>query len=373
MADERNFPDIEFVNADTNAIMDELVADFERVAERKLYPADPVRVVLMFLATVMSQERVIMNKAAKQNVPRFAEGKYLDSLGEIFGDVYRMQAVPAHTELEFEISEIQENEIIIPQGTRVSADGINFATDEETLIKAGDLTVQVPATCEVPGTIGNGFAVGQITACVDIFPFFKAVRNITESGGGADRETDAELYERMRASVDEYSTAGSAGAYAYKVKSSSPLVGDVLVTSPSPGAVDIRFVCKDGSIPNEELLEIARAAVSEDKERPLTDVVTVSAPEIVLFDVDIEFWVVEGSGLSLEAAKAQIEDGVNEYIEWQITKMKRDIIPERLAKAVMLDGIKRVKINSPVYTAVGNTQIAQAGNVKIVCGGYEDE
>lgn len=371
--DNRNFPDIEFVNADTNTIMEEMIADFERLAERKLYPADPMRVVLNYLANVISHERVIMNEAARQNVPRFASGKYLDSLGEIFGNVTRMQAMPAHTDLEFEISEAQEDGIIIPQGTRVSTDGINFATDKETLIKAGELTVQVPATCEVPGTIGNGFAVGQITACVDIFPFFKAVRNITESGGGADTETDAELYERMRASVDEYSTAGSAGAYAYKVKSSSPLVGDVIVTSPSPGAVDIRFVCKDGSIPNEELLEIARAAVSEDAERPLTDVVRVSPPETVPFDIDIEFWVIDGSGLSLETARAQIEDAVNEYIEWQVTKMKRDIIPERLAKAVMLDGIKRLTINSPTYTAVGENQIAQAGNVKIICGGYEDE
>lgn len=373
MADERNFPDIEFVNSDASAILDELIADFEAAAGRKLYPADPVRVVLDFTAQVIAHERVIMNEAARQNVPRFADGVYLDSLGEIFGNVYRMQAVPAHTDLEFEITEEQENEVIIPQGTRVLADEIYFATDEETLIKAGELTVQVPATCEVPGTIGNGFEIGQITTCADVFPFFKAVRNITESGGGADTETDAELYERMRESVDTYSTAGSAGAYAYMVKSSSPLVGDVLVTSPSPGTVDIRFICKDGSIPDEELLEIASAAVSEQAERPLTDVVTVSPPETVPFDVNIEFWVIDGSGLSLETAKAQIESAVNDYISWQTTKMKRDIIPERLAKTVMLDGIKRVKINSPVYTAVGNNQIAQVGSVKIVCGGYEDE
>lgn len=197
MADERNFPDIEFVNADTNAILEELIADFERIAERKLYPADPIRVVLSYLAQVIAHERVIMNEAARQNVPRFAEGVYLDSLGEIFGNVFRMQAVPAHTDLEFSISEPQEDAVIIPKGTRVSADGINFATDEETLIKAGELTVQVAATCEVPGTIGNGFAIEQITTCVDIFPYFEAVRNITESGGGY--RPDAHYFSRRSA------------------------------------------------------------------------------------------------------------------------------------------------------------------------------
>ena len=243
MSDERAFPDISFVDSDALAILSEMIAGYEAETGRTLYPADPVRVLLNYVAAVISQERAKINDSAKMNVPRFARGDYLDSLAEIFRGVERLEAVPAECMLKFSISSAQDTGVIIPAGTRATADGsITFSTVSDIVIPAGEVSGAVKAVCDIPGTVGNGYLAGQIKSCVDIFPYFSAVENLDTTGGGSDRESDSGLYERMRESVEGYSTAGPAGAYIYHAKSSSALIEDVTATSPSAGNVDIRVL-----------------------------------------------------------------------------------------------------------------------------------
>lgn len=109
--------------------------------------------------------------------------------------------------LKFSISAAQETGVIIPAGTRATADGsITFSTVSDIVIPAGEVSGAVKAVCDIPGTVGNGYLAGQIKSCVDIFPYFSAVENLDTTGGGSDRETDSGLYERMRESVEGYST-----------------------------------------------------------------------------------------------------------------------------------------------------------------------
>ena len=88
-----------------------------------------------------------------------------------------------------------------------------FATLEDLTIPAGQRTGNVEAECQTEGESGNGFVPGQINQPIDVFPYYESVENITESAGGADRESDAAFYERMRESVETYSTAGPLGGY----------------------------------------------------------------------------------------------------------------------------------------------------------------
>lgn len=126
----------------------------------------------------------------------------------------------------------------IPAGTRATPDGeIVFATLEDLTIPAGQRTGSVEAECQIEGENGNGFVPGQINQPIDVFPYYESVENITESAGGADRESDAAFYERMRESVETYSTAGPLGGYEYFAKSASALIADVKATSPEPGEV----------------------------------------------------------------------------------------------------------------------------------------
>ncbi len=370
--DNRSFPDITFVESDTESIAASMINGYEQKTGRTLYPADPTRLLLLFVAQVISQERAIMNDIAKQNVPRYARGEKLDSLSEIFKDVQRLDAVSARTTLKFEISELQSIATIIPTGTRATVDGqIMFSTEEDTEIPAGEMSVTVSAVCNIPGTVGNGFLPGQVANCVDLFPFFKAVSNITETGGGSDPETDEEFYERMRQSVESYSTAGPSGSYIYHAKSASPLVADVTAYSPEAGKVDVRVLCEWGALPDEELLNIISDTLNDSKIRPMTDYVTVQAPEVVPFDIDITYYV--DNGMSLEYAATEVSKAVEQYIKWQTARIGRDINPSYLIQLIMQTGVKRVNVAAPVYAPISSTEVALLGTKTVNSGGYEDE
>lgn len=374
MSDKSFFPEITFVESDTETIAESLISGFEKVIGRPLYPADPVRILLQFAAQVLSQERAIINQSAKRNVPRYAKGQYLDSLCELFYGVERLQATSAQCSVEFSLTEPQEAIQIIPRGTRVTMDGsLLFSLEEDLVIPPGETAGVGRVICETPGTVGNGFLPGQIAVCVDVYPYYKTAVNITESAGGSDTESDAELYERMRQSLESCSTAGPAGAYVYHAKSVSNLISDVKAYSPAPGEVDVRVMCDDGKLPEKELLDKVSATLNDYKVRPLTDHVTVRAPSVRQFDIDLTFYLTEGGGMSIAAAEAIVGEAVEDYIGWQVSKMGRDINPSMLIQKVMQTGVKRVEVTSPAFVVLSDIEVAQVGKISITNGGYEYE
>ena len=83
------YPEIEFVETDVETIENSMIALFELMYEqetgkkKKVYPASPERLFISWAAAVIVQQRILINETAKKNVPRYAEGKYLDSLAEL--------------------------------------------------------------------------------------------------------------------------------------------------------------------------------------------------------------------------------------------------------------------------------------------------
>lgn len=370
----REYPDIHFVDTDTNTVVNALIQSYEAFTGRTLYPADPARLFILWVADIIIQERVNIDFSARQNVPRYAEGEYLDSLAELFKDAYRLEPEKAKTTLRFTLSIPLEVATIVPAGTRVTVDGeIIFQTLQALTIPAGDLFGDVEAECQTAGEIGNGFVPGQITQLIDIFPYFGSVENVSESDGGADEESDAAFYERMRESVETFSTAGPLGAYEYYAKSASALIVDVKATSPEPGEVDVRVLLSGGQLPGEEILKEVLDILNADKVRPLTDHVTVAAPETVPYDIDFTYWTQEGGAISDDKVAENIAAAVRTFKEWQGAKMGRDVNPSYLISLLMQAGAKRVKVRSPVDTVVPDNAVAVIGETTVVNGGAENE
>lgn len=370
----REYPDIHFVDTDTNTVVNALIQSYEAFTGRTLYPADPARLFILWVADIIIQERVNIDFSARQNVPRYAEGEYLDSLAELFKDAYRLEPEKAKTTLRFTLSIPLEVATIVPAGTRVTVDGeIIFQTMKALTIPAGDLFGDVEAECQTAGEIGNGFVPGQITQLIDIFPYFGSVENVSESDGGADEESDAAFYERMRESVETFSTAGPLGAYEYYAKSASALIVDVKATSPEPGEVDVRVLLSGGQLPGEEILKEVLDILNADKVRPLTDHVTVAAPETVPYDIDFTYWTQEGGAISDDKVAENIAAAVRTFKEWQGAKMGRDVNPSYLISLLMQAGAKRVKVRSPVDTVVPDNAVAVIGETAVVNGGAENE
>lgn len=385
MSNEK-YPDISFVDTNTEKLVNSLITSYEAFADRKLYPADPVRLFILWIANIIVQERIIINESAKQNVPRYAEGEYLESLAEIFKGTSRLQAQPATTVLRFYISAMQASAQTIPKGTRATLNGeIIFETTEAANIPPGALYADAAAQCTTTeidaltgkevtiGAKGNGFVAGQISQIIDLFPYYDKVENITTTNGGTDKETDKAFYERLSDSVESFSTAGPYGAYVYWAKSASAKITDVKPTNPEPGVVDIRILLENGEVPDEQMLQLVLDTVNSDSVRPLTDLVRVSAPDVVNYNIDVTYYISTQSENSTAAIQQKVNTALDNYKKWQSEKMGRDINPSKLSELLMGAGIKRIEIKSPIFTPVNETSIAILENKKVIYGGVEDE
>ena len=377
---KREYPDIEFVETDTETIENSMIALFELMYKemtgktKKVYPASPERLFIAWAASIVIQQRIIINETAKKNVPRYANGKYLDSLGELFKDTFRLPEARASAVFRFYISETQPQSVIVPKGTRINFDGeIVFSTTEELEIAAGDSYGDVLGECQTPGIVGNNIAAGQIKEIVDTYDFFWKVENITRTAGGADKESDQSYYERLRESMEGFSTAGPVGGYIYHVKSVSTAIADVTATSPEPGLVDIRVLLNGGEMPTEATMQEIQDALNASTVRPLTDRVIVSKPEEVPFSVDVTIYLPRYSQTSSTIIERDARSAVAAYIKWQTEKMGRDINPSRLHNFLMEAGLKRAEIRKPDFTVVPETSVARLTGETVLNGGTEDE
>ena len=370
-----NLPEAEFVDTDTEALVNKLIAGYESITKRKLYPADPARAFILWLADVIIQERVLINESAKQNLPRYAEGKNLDSLSEIFHNVPRLEPEAAKTTLRFYLTKTLTEDFIITDTMEVTVDGtINFDTVGHIIFKAGADYADVPAVCTTAGEIGNGFVPGQVDKLVsDEFLYFNEVMNITETAGGSEAEKDAAYYNRMRESEESYTTAGSRGSYIYHAKSVSAQISDVSAESPQPGVADIRIMLYNGELPDKELIDKVRDYLSGDEIRPMTDTVLVAAPDTVEFDINIKYFISKEKELSTNDIKQAVALAVENYILWQTSKMGRDINPSYFNAMLMESGIKRVEITAPVFTQIPKGSVAVVKEESVTFGGVEDE
>ena len=364
---------INFVNTNTQALEKEIFTKYENLIGKNLSPANPERLFLETITYLITLLKFDINHTANQNLLPFAKGQALDKLGELVG-VYRLPAQPARTTLRFYTDSPKTFDIVIPQNTKATPDQkIFFKTTQEAVIKAGNTFVDVEAVCEEAGTIGNGFLPSQINMLATPLPYITAVENITISMYGTDIESDEHLKERIRLAPESFSNAGSKGAYIFHTKSAHQDITDVSVFSPQAGVVKVVFILKDEQIPDADMINTVKAYLNDEKIRPLTDQVLVEAPQAVNYDIDFTYYILKGYEPLQAQIQQQVEKAVQEYILWQKTKIGRDILPEELiSRLKAIQGVYRIDITKPVYTALSQEQLAVANNISINYGGAID-
>lgn len=385
MPDEMNaiksLPDISFIdNKDIDQVRQEMVADYESFISEAtgqtvtLERSSVHRMELYAAAAQIYQAMQYIDRQGKQSILKYSYSDFLDNLA-IFKGVTRNPATPATTTLRFTLSAERDTATGIPQGTRVSTAGaIYFATDVYEEIPAGSTTVDVPATCTVAGTDGNGFAAGELATIVDPIPYVASVTNTTATEGGAEIESDDDLAERVFLAPGAYSTAGPEDGYLYHAKAYSAAIGDVVATSnQAAGTVDIVFIMADGSTPGEEMIEGLEGYLQGKTIRPMTDLVRVAAPQEVTYTINLTYYINRSDSAKAVTIQAAVAQAVADYQTWQ-RAIGRDINPSQLVRMVMDAGAKRVTVTAPTYTAVDATKVsALQGDAVISYGGLEDD
>ncbi len=364
--------DVKFIQDDPLFYEQELVKQYETLTGRTLYPADPERLILNLQTYALALINNNINYTGRQNLLAYASGQFLDALAELY-NIKRLPAQPAKTILRFSIDEPLGFDVVIPAGTRVSAGEIVFKTTEEAKIQTGKTYVDIPAECETAGTIGNGFSIGQINQLLDHLPYITKVENIVMSMYGLDAEDDERFRERIRLSIERFSNAGSREAYIYHTKTAHQLIDDVKVYSPSPGVVKVLFLLQDGELPNTEMIDLVKKYLSDEKVRPLTDQVIVSAPQTVSYAINLEYYIHRKDEAKVSYIQQNIEKAIQDFILWTGSKIGRDILPEELVKRVKEAGAYRVRVISPVYTQISIEQVAKGIIERIQYGGLVND
>lgn len=379
IAELENLPEVSFIdNITLDEIQEQMESDYQEKYESltgkacTLRRADPATLILYACSIQIFQALLFVDRAGKQDLLKYSYGEFLDNLAAIRG-ITRMDALPAVTTVRFTLSETVPEVVAIPEGTTVTNGEIYFQTDEYAEIAAGNTSIDIPCTCQTDGSIGNGIPVGEIKTLVDTLPYVKTVENIEVTSGGADIENDENLAERIYLAPSGYSVAGPDDAYKYFTMAYNQEIADVMVTSPDPAEVEIRFLMENGEIPTSTVMSGLEEYLQDNKIRPLTDHVTVLAPEQQRFDIALTYYINRSDQAKANTIQAAVQAAVEEYIKWQTYTIGRDINPSELTKRIIEAGAKRVEITAPIFTTVEPDTVARIGQKTVTYGGLEND
>jgi phage-related baseplate assembly protein len=366
-----NLPDITFAEKDSATIETEIVSQYEETAGVTLADADPRKKLLQAEVPIITGQRAVIDRAAKQNLLAYASDDFLDHLGVLVGTP-RLKAAAAKTTERFTLSTVRSQPTTIAAGKRVTAgDNIFFVTITEGIIPAGQLSVDIKVECMETGTKGNGYEPGALITLVDPIPYIDSVTNITASEGGTDREEDDAYRDRIQQAPERFSVAGPDGAYIYWAKTASTNIVDVKPFSPSPGEVHICVLLAGGEIPGQEILDDVLSICSDKKIRPLTDHVSAVAPEQAEYDIDVQYWISKQNESVAARLRENVEASVQTYRSWQKSALGRDIDPSELIHLMKMAGASRVAVTAPLYQTLTDSQVAKDITVNVNYGGID--
>ena len=378
-----DLPDISFIENDTlDAMMQRLVGNYEKRYKEvtgktvSLGAADPARIQLYAVALDLYQIEQYVDRAGKQDLLKYSYGGFLDNLAA-GRRVTRRPAASARTTLRFTLSATKTYASAIPAGTRVTnGDGVYFKTLEYSEVPAGDSYVDVEAECTTPGVAGNGFLAGQVNLLADPLPYVEKAANVSTSEGGTDLEDDLSLAERTYLAPSGFSTAGPQDAYTYWTKTRNTDVGSVRpVSNQAAGTVTVYVLMRDGTLPGAEVLADLTEFLKDREIRPMTDLVTVSAPTVKSFSITLTYYIARSNQASAAAIQGRVDAAIADFITWQTTEIGRDINQTELIRRVREAGAKRVAVTAPEFTTVAATEVAQLAKngMAVTYGGLEDD
>lgn len=374
-----NLPEVSFIDDITlDELLESFIADFNEMNSQLegkttvLSKTSPFRLLINAATSILYQILVKVDVTGKRNTIKYSYSEFLDLLAS-FKKCVRKEAQKAYCTERFYLDESKEFAITIPAGTRVTQGSIFFETTEVAEIAAGDMYVDVTVYCTEAGESGNNIYAGEISTLVDPIPYIAKVDNQTATSGGSDEESDDSLADRTFMAPSTYSVAGSIDSYEANAKAFSEDVIDVKVDTPSAGKVDIRFLLTGGEIPDSNVISQMQTYLSAADKRPLTDNVTVAAPDQVEYSIDVKYWIRKSDSNKAVKIQQEVNAAVDSFIAWQKTKIGRDITDSELIKLIITAGAKRCVVTSPAYRVIGDKQIAKLTTKTVTYGGIEND
>ncbi|MBY6056755.1 baseplate J/gp47 family protein [Leisingera daeponensis] len=181
-------------------------------------------------------------------------------------------------------------------------------------------------------------------------------------------ESDSDFRRRMLLAFEGLSAAGPIGAYIFHALGADPEVADASVQSPAPGEVLITVLSRnDEGTAGAELVSAVESAINADAVRPLCDLVTVQAAEIITYSISATLTVYPGP--DSEVVRAAAESAARAYADAQ-HRLGRDVTLSGLYAALHQPGVQNVLLVSPAADVAANDgQATYCNGISVTVGG----
>lgn len=134
------------------------------------------------------------------------------------------------------------------------------------------------------------------------------------------------------------------------------------------GRVKIVPICAGGEIPDQEILDAVYNSVTQDDRRPLTDFVTVAAPDVETYDIELTYYTTPADASAVIENVEGSDGAINRYIYAQDSSLGGSINPDALRRLILCPhwdgdltrpGATRVEIVKPEYKKLPKTTAAK--------------
>jgi phage-related baseplate assembly protein len=222
----------------------------------------------------------------------------------------------------------------------------------------------------------KGSDLDQIGANYEVFRLvITPADDTTIPPTAAVMESDDAFRRRIRLSWYARNTAGSIQAYEYFTLSADGSVLDAKAYGPQessdiqPGRVHVYVLSAEGDgTPSDTLLQTVTDSLSAEYTRPLTDYVSVLAPDVVTYEVDATLLIADGP--DADTVEQAAVSAMQRYAD-SVHKIDIDVSLAGVYRELKQPGVDDVVLDSPLATipvGLGEVSYCTAINLTIKRG-----
>lgn len=297
---------------------------------------------------------------SRQSFPQTAEGEMLDRHAETRG-ITRLAAERAKGALRFSVSQAAASDLAIPAGSVcLTRSGEAFETTEEGVLKAGELSVDIPAQAVEAGAAGNA-AAGRIAL---MSPYPAGIQRCTNPAaftGGRDREGDESLRARVLGSFRRLPNGANAAFYETVALSHSGVAAAAAVgRARGTGTVNVYLTAPAG-VPSQALLAEVEADLAARREIA----VDVKALAPTTAAVNVAAAVKPEAERSFAEVKAAVEEALRRHFTG--TLLGKGVLLAELGSLIyQVEGVANCRLTAPTADlAAAATALPVLGTVTI--------
>ncbi len=297
---------------------------------------------------------------ARQSFPQTAEGEMLDRHAEMRG-ITRLGAERAEGVLRFSVSQAATTDLAIPAGSVcLTRSGEAFGTTEEGVLKAGELSVDIPARAVEAGAAGN-VATGRIALMSPYPTGIQRCTNPAAFAGGRDSEDDGSLRARVLESFRRLPNGANAAFYeAAALGHSGVAAAKAVGRARGTGTVNV-YLTSPAGMPSQALLTEVEADLAERREIAVE--VKVLAPAAAT--VNVAAAVKPEAERSFAEVKTAVEEAVRQHFTGALLG-KGVLLAELGSLIYQVEGVANCRLTAPTADlAAAATVLPVLGTVTI--------